>query len=93
MTSINQFEKNVQTSFGYVKKDLLMVNDAISDVHEKIQHLSMNHASLLAEISRLSERLKKIETKKTVKTTKKAKAKKTSKKPIKKVVKETVTYS
>jgi len=37
--SIRQFEKNVQASFGYVKKDLLMLNDAVSDIHDKIQHL------------------------------------------------------
>ena len=55
MNSIRQFKKNVQASFGYVKKDLLMLNDAISDIHDKIQHLSMNHASLLQEIENLKK--------------------------------------
>lgn len=59
----NQFKKNVQTSFGYVKKDLMMVNEAISDIHDKIQHLSMNHASLLQEITGLSEQLEKLQNK------------------------------
>ena len=61
VNNLNQFEKNVQSSFGYVKKDLLMVNDAISDVHEKIQHLSMNHASLLNQLTKIMERLEKLE--------------------------------
>ena len=39
--TIEQIEKNVSASFGYVKKDMLMLNDAFSDIHEKIQHLSM----------------------------------------------------
>ncbi len=55
METIGQFKKNVQASFGYVKKDLLMINDAISDIHDKIQHLSMNHASLLQEIEDLKK--------------------------------------
>ena len=49
----SQIEKNVSASFGYVKKDLLMLNDAISDLHDQIHHLSMNHAVLLEEISRI----------------------------------------
>ena len=92
MVSMNQFERNVQSSFGYVKKDLLMVNDAISDVHEKIQHLSLNHASLLEQIARLTEKVDKLQGKKSAKKAK-AKTKKVSRKPVKKVVKETVTYS
>lgn len=48
-----QIEKNVSASFGYVKKDMLMLNDAISQIHEKIQHLSLNQATLLAEVERL----------------------------------------
>ena len=52
-TSVEQFEKNVQASFGYVKKDLMNLNDTVSDIHEKIQHLSMNHATLLGEMEKL----------------------------------------
>lgn len=97
--SLGQFEKNVQSSFGYVKKDLLMVNDAISDIHEKIQHLSMNNASLLEQLTRLTEQLEKLTFRKQTKNAKKKvksnkKKKSSQKKPVKKVIKrETVTYS
>ena len=68
--SVEQIEKNVSASFGYVKKDMLMLNDAFSDIHDKIQHLSINHAALLEEIGRLRDELAKI----------------TAKRPSKKVV-------
>lgn len=55
--SIDQVEKNVSASFGYVKKDILMVNDAISDLHDKIQHLSMNQAMLLEKFVQLEKSL------------------------------------
>jgi len=51
--SVTQVEKNVSASFGYVKKDMLMLNDAFSDMHDKIQHLSLNHAMLLGEVEKL----------------------------------------
>jgi ribosomal protein L1 len=51
--SANQVEKNVSASFGYVKKDMLMLNDAFSSLHDKVQHLSLNHAMLLEEIEKL----------------------------------------
>ncbi len=76
METIEQFKKNVQASFGYVKKDLLMVNDAISELHDKIQHLSLNHATLLGEVEKLKE---KIEGKKKPRSKKKS-SKKISKK-------------
>jgi cell division protein FtsB len=46
-------EENLRLSFGYVKKDLLMVNDQIADLKEQIQHLSLNQATLLAEVEKL----------------------------------------
>lgn len=55
--SIDQVEKNVSASFGYVKKDILMVNDAISNLHDKIQHLSMNQAMLLEKFVQLEKSL------------------------------------
>jgi hypothetical protein len=65
---IKQLEKNVSASFGYVKKDLLMLNDAISDINDRIQHLSLNHASLLEKLQELSGRITpKKETKKSSK--------------------------
>ncbi len=39
--------RNISASFGYVKKDMLMLNDVFSDLHDKVQHLSLNHAMLL----------------------------------------------
>ena len=58
--STNQIEKNVGASFAYVKKDMLMLNDAFSDIHDKVQHLSLNHAMLLEEIGKLRTELVKI---------------------------------
>ncbi|MFA5061349.1 MAG: hypothetical protein WC494_03475 [Candidatus Pacearchaeota archaeon] len=54
-----QLEKDISASFGYVKKDILMLNDVFSDLNEKIRHLSMNHATLLGEVERLKDELKK----------------------------------
>jgi len=54
-----QLEKNISGSFGYVKKDILMLNDVFSDLNDKIKHLSLNHATLLGEIEKLREEIKK----------------------------------
>lgn len=100
-------EKSIRTSFGYVKKDLMKVNDNLAELHSQIQHLSLNQASLLGEITKLSEQIEKMQSKekmfprviklraKTKKTPKKAKAKTRKVSPTrqKKVVKETITYS
>jgi len=48
-------EKNVSLSFSYVKKDLLNLNDSISGLKEKIQHLSLNDAMLLERINRIEK--------------------------------------
>ena len=53
--STNQIEKNVSASFASVKKDMLMLNDSFSDLHDKVQHLSLNHAMLLEEITKLKK--------------------------------------
>ncbi|MBR9702104.1 hypothetical protein GOV13_04235 [Candidatus Pacearchaeota archaeon] len=63
--SNQQIEKNVSASFAYVKKDMLMLNDAFSDLHDKVQHLSLNHAMLLEEIGKLRSELAKTTGKKT----------------------------
>ena len=106
--SVEEIEKNVSASFGYVKKDMLMLNDAISEVHDKIQHLSLNHASLLEQLQRIENAVVKDEKKlrKVAKTAKKKpkakkkavkknKAKKKSVKnsPKKVVTTEEITYS
>jgi len=70
--STKQIEKNVSASFAYVKKDMLMLNDAFSDIHDKMQHLSLNHAMLLEEIGKLRSEMAKItENKPNKKATKK----------------------
>lgn len=74
--STKQIEKNVSASFAYVKKDMLMLNDAFSDIHDKMQHLSLNHAMLLEEIGKLRAEMAKMTEKKPV--AKKAPAKKKS---------------
>lgn len=55
--SIKQLEKNVSVSFSYVKKDLLMVNDSMSSLHDKIQHLSLNQAMLLEKMTSIERSL------------------------------------
>ena len=82
VNSAEQVEKNVSASFGYVKKDMLMLNDALSDVHDKIQHLSMNNAALLDEIRKVSAAVNKLGAGK-VSAKKKAKPKKAAKKKAK----------
>jgi len=72
--SPKQIEKNVSASFAYVKKDMLMLNDAFSDLHDKMQHLSLNHAMLLEEVGKLRKQL----------------AEKFGKKPVAKPIKKTV---
>jgi predicted flap endonuclease-1-like 5' DNA nuclease len=66
--STEQVEKNVSASFGYVKKDMLMLNDAFSDLHDKMQHLSLNHAMLLEEIGKIRHELVRGTGKKVTKT-------------------------
>lgn len=78
--SIAQIEKNVSASFGYVKKDMLMLNDAFSDIHEKMQHLSLNHAMLLEEIEKLREEIKNISSEKSTSSKKSTKKSSTVKK-------------
>jgi hypothetical protein len=62
-----QVERNVSASFGYVKKDMLMLNDAFSDIHEKMQQLTLNHAMLLEEVGKLRSGIEKLTATKPVK--------------------------
>jgi len=78
--SAKQIEKNVSASFAYVKKDMLMLNDAFSDLNDKIQHLSLNHATLLGEVEKLRAEIGKTSGKKIGKSIKKKKAMKKTKK-------------
>ena len=44
-----------------------MLNDAFSDIHEKMQQLSLNHAMLLEEIGKLRSDVSKLTEKKPAK--------------------------
>ena len=65
--TIDQVERNVSASFGYVKKDMMMLNDAFSDLHDKVQQLNMNYAKLIEEIGELKIAKKKVSKKKAAK--------------------------
>ena len=77
--SVGQVEKNVSASFAYVKKDMLMLNDAFSDLHDKMQHLSLNHAMLLEQMGKLQAAVSKTPAKKAEKKPAKKKASKKKK--------------
>jgi len=53
-------EKNLRRSFGYVKKDLIMANESITDIHTEVQHLSLNQASILSEVEKLREEIREL---------------------------------
>ena len=55
--SPEQIEKNVSASFAHVKKDMLMLNDAFSDLHDKVQKISLDHAILLEEIEKIKKQI------------------------------------
>ncbi len=65
--SVEQLEKNVSASFGYVKKDMMMLNDSFSDLNDKIQHISLNQATILEQINELRKAVEGKKVKKTVK--------------------------
>ena len=88
--TIEQVEKNVSASFGYVKKDMLMLNDAFSDLHDKVQKLNVEFSKIIDELSALKTPAK---TTKKASPKKKTTKKKPAKKNVKKVVKETTVYS
>jgi len=48
-----QFEKNLRQSFSFVKRDLIAVNEELATLKTRIQHLSMNNATLLAEMENM----------------------------------------
>jgi predicted flap endonuclease-1-like 5' DNA nuclease len=69
VNSLDQVEKNVAASFGYVKKDILMINDSYSRLQEAISQLAKSYGILGDEIKSLKRELetsKKKENKKAV---------------------------
>ena len=63
-------ERNVSASFGYVKKDILMLNDSFSELNDKFQQLLGQYQTLVDEVKKMKDILPK------KKVTKKASAKK-----------------
>ncbi|MEM4719801.1 MAG: hypothetical protein QXG18_02995 [Candidatus Pacearchaeota archaeon] len=66
VNNLENIERKISLSFHYVKKDILRLNDNLQDLTKKIQHLSLNHASLLGRISKLENKLRKRRKKKKV---------------------------
>ena len=54
--SNKQLEMNVAASFGYVKKDVLMLNDSYTKIQETISILADNYKQLKEEVKRLKEK-------------------------------------
>jgi hypothetical protein len=83
---IKKLKESLGVSFSYVKKDMLLVNDSLTELYDKIQHLSMNHASLLGKIANLEKQVAEKKVDKLIivkkKQTKKSSAKKVQKKKV-----------
>jgi len=59
-----QFERNLKNSFSFVKRDLIAVNEELATLKTRIQHLSMNNATILAEIEKLRQEVASLKKKK-----------------------------
>ncbi len=75
--NIREFARNVKLSFRYAKNDLIKANESINELYDKIQHISLNQATLLGEVESLKRLL--INKKKMAVVNKKSKKKKKSK--------------
>ena len=78
-------ENNLATSFSYVKKDILMLNDNFTELHNKFQQFLSQYETLVDEVKEIKETINKKQTKKVTtkkKTVKKPTKKKTAKKKI-----------
>lgn len=62
-----QLELNTTASFAYVKKDILMLNDAFSDLFDKMQKLAGRLGAIEDKINKCVSKKKKIVKKKIVK--------------------------
>jgi|AntAceMinimDraft_18_1070375.scaffolds.fasta_scaffold168507_2 regulator of replication initiation timing len=76
----SQVEKNVSASFSYVKKDILMLNDNFTELHNKFQQFLSQYDLLLDEFKGLKDSLNKKPVTKKTPTKKKTIKKKISKK-------------
>jgi len=52
-----QLEKNLRQSFSFVKRDLIAVNEELATLKTRMQHLSMNNATLLAEMENMRKEI------------------------------------
>jgi len=52
-------EKNVSASFGYVKKDMLMLNDSFSELNDKFERLLGQYQNLVDEVTKIKNSLPK----------------------------------
>ena len=75
----SQVEKNVSASFSYVKKDILMLNDNFTELHNKFQQFLSQYETLVDEVKEIKDSMNKQPKKK---TSSKKPTKKTTKKPI-----------
>lgn len=55
--TVNQVEKNVSASFGYVKKDILMLNDSYMNLQNAINQLTTSYNFLEDEIKKIRKDL------------------------------------
>ncbi len=63
---ISTLEKNTSASFGYVKKDVLMLNDSFSDLHDKFEKVLSSYDSILEEVKTLKKEVESLKGKKKV---------------------------
>lgn len=75
----SQVEKNVSTSFSYVKKDILMLNDNFTELHNQFQRFLSQYELLVDEVKEIKSSMNKKPAKKKS-STKKVSTKKISKK-------------
>ncbi len=55
----SELERNTTASFAYVKKDILMLNDAFSDLFNKLQNLAGRIEAIETRIAGCEEKNKK----------------------------------
>ena len=58
--STSQLEKNTTASFAYVKKDILMLNDAFSDLFNKMQGLAGRVEDIEEKLTKKVSKKKKV---------------------------------
>ena len=62
----SQVEKNMSASFSYVKKDILMLNDNFTELHNKFQQFLSQYEILVDEVKEIKNSVNKKPAKKAV---------------------------